>query len=54
MWNPWRWATHSNQQAIDNARTATTACSRRRLERADVTLYVASLAGAHDSTKHPA
>jgi hypothetical protein len=54
MWNPWQWATRSNQQAISNARMATTACSRRRLERADVARYLASLAGAYDGTKHPA
>jgi hypothetical protein len=54
MWKPWQWATHSNQQAISNARVATTDCSRRRLERAEVTLYLASNATAVDSTKHPA
>jgi hypothetical protein len=54
MWKPWQWATSSNQQAITNARVATTDCSRRRLERADVLLYLASLASASDSTRHPA
>jgi hypothetical protein len=54
MWKPWQWAVSSNQQAVTNARVATTDCSRRRLERADVTLYLASLVTAADSTKHPA
>ena len=54
MWKPWQWAVRSNQQAVTNARVATTDCSRRRLERADVMLYLASLATAAESAKHPA
>ena len=54
MWKPWQWAASSNELAIRNARAATTACGRRRLERADVTLYLASLDAAVGSTKHPA
>ena len=54
MWKPWQWASRSNELAISNARAAATACSRRRLERADAALYLASLDPAVDSTKHPA
>ncbi len=54
MWNPWLWATRSNERAISNARTATTDCSQRRLERNDVALYLASLDATVGSTKHPA
>ena len=54
MWKPWQWATRSNERAVTNARAATTACSRRRLERADVTIYLASLVSPADSAKHPA
>jgi hypothetical protein len=54
MWKPWQWGTRSNQRAIDNARAATTVCSRRRLERADAALYLASRASSVVSTKHPA
>jgi hypothetical protein len=54
MWKPWEWATRSNERAISNARDATTACSRRRLERADVALYLASVVSAVGSAKHPA
>ncbi len=54
MWKPWQWAVSSNQRAIANARVATTDCSRRRLERADVTLYLDSLATGVRTAKHPA
>lgn len=57
MWKPWQWAVSSNERAVANARAATTECSRRRLERADVALYlatVATTAAAAVSTKHPA
>ncbi|MDN4163141.1 hypothetical protein [Nocardioides abyssi] len=41
---PWRWpagwARASNEQAVDNARAATVACSRRLVERADAAAYV--------------
>ena len=46
MWKPWQWAVTQQPAAISNARVATTDCSRRRLERADVTLYLAVLASA--------
>ena len=42
MWMPWQWASASNERAIANARAATTACSRRRLERAEVELFLAA------------
>ncbi|WP_134738851.1 hypothetical protein [Nocardioides sp. 503] len=43
MWMPWEWAARSNARAVENARTATTLCSRRRLEQAEVELYLAAL-----------
>jgi hypothetical protein len=43
MWKPWEWGTRSNARAVENARLATTRCSRRRLERVEVELYLASL-----------
>lgn len=48
MWKPWEWATRSNARAVENARLATTLCSRRRLERAEVELFLANL---HDRTE---
>ena len=42
MWNPWQWASASNERAIANARLGTTECSRRRLERAEVELFLAA------------
>jgi hypothetical protein len=42
MWMPWQWARASNERAIANARVGSTACSQRRLERAEVELYLAS------------
>jgi hypothetical protein len=41
MWKPWEWAGTSNERAIANARTATTECSQRALERADVARFLA-------------
>jgi hypothetical protein len=44
MWKPWQqvsgWGRTSNERAIGNARTATTALSRRRVERDEVDLYL--------------
>ena len=44
MWNPWQqvngWGRASNERAVGNARTATTALSRRRVERDEVDLYL--------------
>ena len=41
MWKPWEWGMRSNARAVENARLAATLCSRRRLERAEVELYLA-------------
>ncbi len=49
MWKPWTWATASHEQAVSNARTATTECSRRRLERTEVELYLATQRGGDDT-----
>ncbi|WP_341925112.1 hypothetical protein [Nocardioides psychrotolerans] len=43
MWNPWQWAAASNERAVVNAREAATACSRRRVERLEVELFLESL-----------
>ena len=47
MWTPWSWATGwgrgSNSTAVENARVAAIACSRARLERIEIELYVAEL-----------
>ncbi len=45
MWQPWRWAGASNARAIENARVASVACSRRLVEQAEVELYLSELAG---------
>ena len=49
MWKPWQqvtgWGRASNERAIGNARTATTALSRRRLEREDVDLFLRTRQG---------
>ena len=42
MRGPWQWGTSSNEQAVANARAASTALSRRRVEREDVELYLRS------------
>jgi hypothetical protein len=39
----WQWGRASNQRAVDNARTAATELSRRRVERDEVELYLAQL-----------
>jgi len=46
----WQWAVASNEQAVANARTAATECSRRRLERAEVEQFLAAHAAAAVST----
>ncbi|GEP32876.1 hypothetical protein NSZ01_06440 [Nocardioides szechwanensis] len=48
MWKPWEWAARSNARALENARLATTLCSRRRLERAEVELFLINL---HDRSQ---
>jgi hypothetical protein len=40
----WRWAATSNERAVANARAAATECSRRRVERAEVELFLAAVA----------
>ena len=37
----WQWAGSSNDRAVDNAREASTALSRLRVEREEVELYLA-------------
>lgn len=58
MWKPWQWPTDSNRRAVDNARTATTECSRRRVEREEVVQHLASLrspvAAGASTTRRPA
>jgi hypothetical protein len=54
MWNPWRWATTSNEQAVTNARLATTECSRRRLERAEVAQFIEDRYAAPAPSTQPA
>ena len=47
MWTPWRamlgWGRTSHNAAVDNAREAAVACSRARLERLEIELYVEDL-----------
>jgi hypothetical protein len=45
-----RWAVSSNEQAVANARAATTECSRRRLERAEVAQYLAEVSRSREVT----
>ncbi len=45
MWKPWELITRSNDRAVANARTAATELSRLRVERAEIELYVARVAG---------
>jgi hypothetical protein len=54
MWNPWQWASASNERAIANARAGTTECSQRRLERAEVEQYLADRYPQPAPTSHPA
>jgi hypothetical protein len=37
---PWQWATASNERAVENARQASTALSRGRVEREEVEMYL--------------
>jgi hypothetical protein len=52
MWTPWSavtgWGRASNTTAVENARAAAVACSRARLERIEVELYVAELAARRE------
>ena len=53
MWKPWqqalRWGRASNERAIGNARAATTTCSRARVEREAVELFL----GAREARGEP-
>ena len=52
MWTPWNavtgWARTSNATAVENARAAAVACSRARLERIEIELYVEELAARRE------
>jgi hypothetical protein len=37
---PWQWATASNKRAVENARQASTALSRGRVEREEVEMFL--------------
>ena len=50
MWNVLTWATASQQQAVVNAREATTECSRRAVERAEVASFLAAVLEARAET----
>jgi len=54
MWNPWQWAGISNQGAIANARAGTLECSRLRLERSEVELFLADRYPEAVPSTHPA
>ena len=42
------WARSSNATAVENARSAAVACSRARLERIEIELYVEELAARRE------
>jgi hypothetical protein len=46
MWKPWTWTQASNERAVANAREASIDCSRRRVERAEVDLYLSQHSAA--------
>ena len=52
MWTPWSavtgWGRASNSTAVENARVAAIACSRARLERIEVEVYVEELAARRE------
>jgi hypothetical protein len=52
MWTPWStlgdWGRTSNTTAVENAREAAVACSRARVERIEIDLYVAELAALRE------
>jgi hypothetical protein len=52
MWTPWNavtgWARASNDTAVESARVAAIACSRARLERIEIELYVEELAARRE------
>ena len=52
MWTPWSalsgWGRSSHRSALENARVAAIECSRARLERIEIELYVEELAARRD------
>ncbi len=54
---PWTWGLElsraSHVAAIENARVAAVECSRARVERAEVELYVAELVAARERVDRP-
>ena len=52
MWTPWAsltgWSRKSHEHAVENARLAAVGCSRARVERIEVELYVAELAAVRE------
>jgi hypothetical protein len=58
MWKPWQWPVTSNERAVLNARVAAIECSRRRVESAEVQLFLDQLTPAQGVgagvSQHPA
>jgi hypothetical protein len=58
LWKPWQWARSSNQSALANARAGAIELGSRRLERAEVDLFLAEhrdvRAAAGHTTHRPA
>ena len=52
MWKPWRRL--GNEQAIANARAGSVECSRRRLERAEVEIFIETRYPEPAPSRHPA
>ena len=56
MWTPWAsltgWSRKNHEHAVENARLAAVACSRARVERIEVELYVAELAAVRERRRH--
>lgn len=44
MWKSWEWSRTFNEKAVANARAASVQCSRLRVERAEVELFLSQLA----------
>ena len=53
MWKPWQWSRTSNEQAVANARAASVQCSRRRVESAEVDLFLRQLVGPTAARTRP-
>jgi hypothetical protein len=52
MWSLRAWAVSSHEQALANARTGATDCSRRRVEREDVALFLAAHTSRASDDRH--